>query len=243
MRPQLNGRAVRAVSAMGVVMLTAGAFDSAAHSAVVPSHGKRATRGRHAARRHRERSRPRTHTHTPVRLHARLLHTDVLVGQDVALVGSIQPVRAGRRIGVQERRGAHWVDVARGVTDRAGNFSARVWPAQLGSVRLRVRLDEASGTASAQAGGVATVYHAVFASWYGPGGTTACGEALGAGTLGVANRTLPCGTPVTLRYNGRTLRVPVIDRGPFVAGRDYDLTYATKIALGMGDVSLIWASA
>ena len=48
---------------------------------------------------------------------------------------------------------------------------------------------------------------------------------------------------MTLRYHGRTVRVPVIDRGPFVAGRDYDLTYATKLALGAGDVSVIWASA
>ena len=40
--------------------------------------------------------------------------------------------------------------------------------------------------------------------------------------------TLPCGTMVTLRYGGRTITVPVIDRGPYVAGRDYDLTYATQ---------------
>jgi rare lipoprotein A (peptidoglycan hydrolase) len=72
---------------------------------------------------------------------------------------------------------------------------------------------------------------------------TACGRALGAGTLGVANKTLPCGTMVSLHYGGRTVRVPVIDRGPYVAGRDYDLTYATKLALGAGDVSQIWASA
>jgi len=35
----------------------------------------------------------------------------------------------------------------------------------------------------------------------------------------------------------------VIPRGPYVAGRDYDLTYATKQALDAGGVSLIWASA
>ena len=90
---------------------------------------------------------------------------------------------------------------------------------------------------------VATVFHAVVASWYGPGGRTACGQTLTVATLGVANRTLPCGTIVTLRYRNRTVRVPVIDRGPFVAGRDYDLTWATKLALGAGDVTVIWASA
>ena len=35
----------------------------------------------------------------------------------------------------------------------------------------------------------------------------------------------------------------MIDRGPYVTGRDYDLTYATRLALGAGDVSQIWASA
>jgi rare lipoprotein A (peptidoglycan hydrolase) len=108
---------------------------------------------------------------------------------------------------------------------------------------LRVRAVGIPAARTTMAGRVATVYHQVIASWYGPGGTTACGEQLGTGTLGVANKTLPCGTKVTLRFGTRVLTVPVIDRGPFVAGRDYDLTYATKVALGAGDISTIWASA
>ncbi len=35
---------------------------------------------------------------------------------------------------------------------------------------------------------------------------------------------------VKLRYHGHSITVPVIDRGPYVAGRDYDLTEATKDA-------------
>ena len=65
------------------------------------------------------------------------------------------------------------------------------------------------------------------ASYYGPGlygDGLACGGTLQPGTLGVANKTLPCGTMVTLRYHGRTVTVPVVDRGPYVAGRDFDLT-------------------
>jgi rare lipoprotein A (peptidoglycan hydrolase) len=46
---------------------------------------------------------------------------------------------------------------------------------------------------------------------------------------------------VTLHYHHRTVRVPVIDRGPFVAGRDYDLTLATKEKLGAGDLTVLWA--
>ena len=60
------------------------------------------------------------------------------------------------------------------------------------------------------------------------------------GTLGVANKTLPCGTMVKLRYHGHSITVPVIDRGPYVAGRDYDLTEATKERLGFPGVGTCW---
>jgi rare lipoprotein A (peptidoglycan hydrolase) len=65
-------------------------------------------------------------------------------------------------------------------------------------------------------------------SWYGPrfyGNGTACGPTLTKTLVGVAHRTLPCGTLVTFRYKGRTLTVPVVDRGPYVAGRTWDLTH------------------
>ncbi len=44
--------------------------------------------------------------------------------------------------------------------------------------------------------------------------------------MGVASRTLPCGTKVTFRNpaNGRSVTVPVIDRGPYVSGRIWDMT-------------------
>jgi rare lipoprotein A len=64
-------------------------------------------------------------------------------------------------------------------------------------------------------------------SWYGPGlygNGTACGQKLTKELVGVAHRTLPCGTMVTFRYNGKTVSAPVIDRGPFVAGRTWDLS-------------------
>jgi rare lipoprotein A (peptidoglycan hydrolase) len=68
-------------------------------------------------------------------------------------------------------------------------------------------------------------------SWYGPGfygKRTACGLAMTTTLLGVAHRTLPCGTKVTFRNpaNGRTVTVPVVDRGPYVSGRKWDLTGA-----------------
>ncbi len=57
--------------------------------------------------------------------------------------------------------------------------------------------------------------------------------------MGVAHKTLPCGTKVKLRYHGRSVTVPVIDRGPYVAGRDYDLTEAVKEKLGFPGVGTV----
>lgn len=71
-------------------------------------------------------------------------------------------------------------------------------------------------------------------SWYGPGfigNGTACGQTLTRSLLGVAHRTLPCGTLITFRSGGRTLTVPVVDRGPYVSDRIFDLTYGACKAL------------
>jgi peptidoglycan hydrolase-like protein with peptidoglycan-binding domain len=78
------------------------------------------------------------------------------------------------------------------------------------------------------------------ATWYGPGlygNRTACGGTLRRSTLGVAHRTLPCGTPVTFYHRGRFVTVSVIDRGPFTRGVQWDLTAATARALGMAATS------
>lgn len=60
----------------------------------------------------------------------------------------------------------------------------------------------------------------------------ACGGVLRPEQLGVAHKTAPCGTLVLLRYGNRAIRVPVIDRGPYIVGREWDLTPATAAALG-----------
>lgn len=74
------------------------------------------------------------------------------------------------------------------------------------------------------------------ASWYGPGfwgNRTACGKKLKRKTVGVAHRKLPCGTKVTFNKGGRWLRTRVIDRGPYVGGRTWDLTRKAARQLGM----------
>jgi rare lipoprotein A len=72
------------------------------------------------------------------------------------------------------------------------------------------------------------------ATWYGPGlygRHTACGQLLGPHTVGVAHRSLPCGTTVKFVYHGHSVVTQVIDRGPFSYGNSWDLTLATARAL------------
>lgn len=84
--------------------------------------------------------------------------------------------------------------------------------------------------------------HIAGASWYGPGlygRQTACGETLRPNTLGVAHRKLPCGTTVKFMYHGQTLVTQVIDRGPYVRGRSWDLTAAASEVLGLEGVGQV----
>lgn len=91
----------------------------------------------------------------------------------------------------------------------------------------------AAGTGRAAPGGSVPVPEdpsgAAVATFYGPGfygNEMACGETLRRTTVGVAHRSLPCGTEVAIRYGGRSLRTEVVDRGPYTKGVEWDLTSA-----------------
>lgn len=86
----------------------------------------------------------------------------------------------------------------------------------------------------------------VSASWYGPGlygNRMACGQTLHSWTVGVAHRWLPCYSRVTVCYRGRCVRTVVVDRGPFVRGRELDLTARLAGYLGFTGVRPVWCSA
>lgn len=124
-----------------------------------------------------------------------------------------------------------------------GTFSA-VWKVNhIGRFQLRAVAGSAtSHAASAVPTVTITSYRPSVATIYGPGlwgHSTACGQTLGHRTVGVANRTLPCGTQVALLYHGHTLVVPVIDRGPYANGADWDLTSATAHKLGVTGTATI----
>jgi rare lipoprotein A (peptidoglycan hydrolase) len=73
------------------------------------------------------------------------------------------------------------------------------------------------------------------ATWFGPGfygHTTACGQTMSPTLVGVASRTLACGTLVQFAYRGHELTVPVLDRGPYSRiGAVWDLTAGAARAL------------
>jgi rare lipoprotein A len=168
---------------------------------------------------------------------------EVLGGGRVVLRGRVRP------------RGAHRVKlvfrgpdggVAGAATRPNGSFALRWGPGRIGAYSVRAYgLHDKRVKGSASAARRLTSYREAAASYYGPGlygGGLACGGTLEPGTLGVASKTLPCGAKVKFLYRGETITVPVVDRGPYVAGRDFDLTAATRERLGFPGVGVLLSS-
>lgn len=164
-------------------------------------------------------------------------------------LGSVSRRDAGDLVEIQRRgrqTGFAWADTTHATVSSDGSFTA-TWPTNhIGrfAIRAVVLTGTAARAASASPSLTITVYRPSLATQYGPGfwgQRTACGEILHRNTLGVANRTLPCGTRVSILYQGRTLVVPVIDRGPYAHGADWDLTMATGRALGIPGTATIGA--
>jgi peptidoglycan lytic transglycosylase len=168
----------------------------------------------------------------------------VLRGDDDPVHGSVRPGRRGRTVLIQVRHDGHgWQTVAHAKTDARGRFRTSWSTRSLGDYELRAKVGSTGPSGKAPHG--VTVYKASEASWYGPGfygNRTACGETLKPSTLGVAHKTLPCGTKVALYYHGHAVTVPVIDRGPYATGREYDLTAETKHRLHFGSTGTVWSA-
>jgi rare lipoprotein A len=176
-------------------------------------------------------------------LHVRKAQLNVLDGHQASLAGTLSPGLSGRTITLQAMGEHGWHNVAHTHTGAKGGFQMRYVPRDTGSERVRLRFGgDAAYLPAHRRLGRLNVYRLAEASWYGGAGSLACGGSLTSGTLGVANKTLPCGTLVTLRYGAHSIRVPVVDRGPYVAGREFDLTEATKQALGFGDTGEVWST-
>lgn len=182
-------------------------------------------------------------TRAPVKLGIGRVRLNVLDGRPVTVAGTLAPALAGRAVVLQDLVRNRWRTLAYTTTGGRGRFRLRYVPHRMLSRRLQVRFaGDATHAPARRVLGRLRVFRLAGASWYGGGGSLACGGWLTGATMGVANKTLPCGTLVTLRYGHRSVRVPVIDRGPYVPGRDFDLTEATKRALGFEGVGLVWSS-
>jgi rare lipoprotein A len=127
-------------------------------------------------------------------------------------------------------------------TRNDGTYKVRWQAPRAGVYTARARVDGSSVRSHRLR---VNAYRSAAASYYGPGlygGGLACGGTLTPSKLGVANKSLPCGARVTFRYRGRSVTVPVIDRGPYAGNREYDLTAATKARLGFPSTGTVLAT-
>ena len=176
-------------------------------------------------------------------------HASALLNGRLRVTGSSAAAPAGATVQIERLgRETHWKWAVTAVTTlRSDRTFAALWHVNhIGRFQLRAVVINASQSRAAAASPTVTVisYRPSVATIYGPGlygDPTACGQTLTRHTVGVANRTLPCGSKVALYFRGRTLVVPVIDRGPYANGADWDLTTATAARLGVTGTSTLGA--
>jgi rare lipoprotein A len=227
-RPRRSGllRAVEPTPATSVPAARAPAVTPAGAAAVAPARGPAPSRQPMVTVGAR---------FTPAR------HTSAaLSSAPVHVGGQLLPALRGRRVRLEGHAAHGWRTLSTGRTGTRGGYRLSVAPDAADGQRLRVVFGGDSRNAPAtRPTGKVSVLHPALASWYDDGGNTACGFHSG---LGVANRTLPCGTKVTFHYGGRTVNAVVDDRGPYAGGREWDLNQNTASALGFAGVGTVWSS-
>jgi rare lipoprotein A (peptidoglycan hydrolase) len=87
-------------------------------------------------------------------------------------------------------------------------------------------------------------YYTSRAAPYGPSAghrRTACGQAFTSKLQGIAHPTLPCGVKVYILFQGHDVLTEVVDRGPVVPGRDFDITKGLADRIGLhGTQTIKW---
>lgn len=185
----------------------------------------------------------------------------------LAYTGAIvQDARAAERLGNLEARRAAARAVVQsfaGFTEREPSTSTtcRVQPPVRARCVVRYRGDRLRATVNARVTEVADGYRVTLgylelprpkpkpkpwanalASWYQiTGSSLGCPpyRPMDTTTLGVAHKSLACGTRVRISYRGRTVMATVNDRGPYVGPREFDLSGAVRNALGFDGVATI----
>jgi rare lipoprotein A len=172
----------------------------------------------------------------------------------VTFTGSAPAGAAGETVEIQRQTGASgWSEVASASVPASETYTVHWRANRAGASQFRALLSSAGSAAGQPTAGTArsgaatpavgvTVFTDAIATVYGPGfdgHRTACGQKLTPHTVGVASRTLRCGSTVTVYYHGQAVTVPVIDRGPFANHASWDLTEATATALGVSETETV----
>jgi len=226
MRPQnTRARAALGMGALGTAMLAAGSAAAQAPTAAPAPAATPAVAKADAS----------------LRIDKRRLN--VRTGRRAVVRGTLKPAAAGRVVRLERLGAKGWRAIDKARTADGGRFTLRFRSRRVDTAKVRVRF-AGDGRASAvrRRIGRLNVYRPALASWYGPGlygNRLGCGGTLNAGTIGVAHKSLPCGSRVVLRKGGRVVRARVIDRGPYVGAREFDLTQATKQRLGFGSTGTV----
>jgi rare lipoprotein A len=176
-------------------------------------------------------------------LSARVSDARSISGDGIRIRARVKNSHSRTTITLKVRRAGSraWSKVDGAVVRSGKRVTLRWRGGRPGTYLTRVVASNAGGT-DRVATGRTHVFRKGHASYYGPGlygGGLACGGRLTPSTVGVAHKTLPCGTKVTFNYGNRTVTARVIDRGPFIAGRDWDLTTGLKRKLGFGSTGVV----
>jgi rare lipoprotein A (peptidoglycan hydrolase) len=178
---------------------------------------------------------------TPLIIHAAWSRFLEARGLEALATDAIAESRAGAREHAQRRAAARRAEL-RGDARRAARRKAAIERARERAAERRAakraaerrearrRASEARRNARGRSGGAWR--NAPIVTWYGPGfygNRTACGVRYTRTIIGVAHRTLPCGTLVQFRWHGITAVAPVIDRGPF-ATKDYVFDFSAAMS-------------
>ena len=226
MRPNtMRARALMVAGAVGTTMLTGGA---AVAQTEAPSVGAAAA------------------APAPSRIAVTAKRLNVRAGRSVVVRGVLRPRQAQRIVRLERLSRGRWRQIDGALTTSTGRFTLRYRTRGVDTSLLRLRFrGDRTAKASSRGIGRLNAFRPALASWYGPGlygNALGCGGRLSPGTVGVAHKSLPCGTKLVLRKGSRIVRARVIDRGPYVGGREFDLTAATKYRLGFGSTGTVWVA-
>ncbi|HEX2085650.1 MAG TPA: septal ring lytic transglycosylase RlpA family protein [Solirubrobacteraceae bacterium] len=171
---------------------------------------------------------------------------NVRAGRTAVVRGTLLPRQSHRIVRLERLQRGRWRQIDGDLTSRTGRYVLRYRTRGADTALVRVRFGgDPTARPSKRVVGRLNAFRPALASWYGPGlygNALGCGGRLSPGTVGVAHKSLPCGTTIVLRNRSRVVRARVIDRGPYVGAREFDLTAATKRKLGFGSVGRVWVA-